>query len=85
MNNKQYRLYFIITIILTILMGACLGVSVVTFIMYLNEATPSNVVIMSVVSYSLLASFIVLFIILIMVNRHMKEKRILEKDENKED
>lgn len=84
MNDKQYRLYFIITITLTVLMGACLGVSVVTFIFYLVEVIPSNVVILSIISYALLATFIVLFIVLIMINRRMKEKRII-KDENKED
>lgn len=84
MNDKQYRLYFIITITLTVLMGACLGVSVVTFIFYLVEVIPSNVVILSIISYALLATFIVLFIVLIMINRRMQEKRII-KDENKED
>lgn len=66
---KKIKFWMAISLVIIILMGATLGGSIVTFIIFLTRAPiagdiPQNVILLSIISYALLAIFALLVVAL---------------------
>lgn len=78
--DKRIKRYYILAFIDTVLMGASLGGSIVSFIIFLNSATGTSVggrlLLLNIMSYVLLLTFSVFLILYVLIINKTKTIRL---------